>query len=111
MTWLGAVARLAPIVADVAMQVIPHFTQRRTGEPAAIEDGAVPQQIAELQRAALQNAENIRKLASDLQEALLALEQAGEAMEQRVRRAERLAWVGLAVSIVLAAALLALWRG
>jgi hypothetical protein len=109
MTWLGAVTRLVPVVADVAMQVIPHFTQRKAGEAAAIEDKAAQQQIAELQNAATHNAEDIRKLAGDLKDALFALEQGGQAIETRLRRLEAAAYAAIVLALLSAAAVAALW--
>jgi hypothetical protein len=108
MAWLGAVTKLVPVVAEVAMHVIPHFTRPKGGEPAAIEDKAAQQQIAELQQAATQNAEHIRKLASDLKDALFALEQGGQGIEQRLKRLETVAYVALAASILSLIATLAL---
>jgi hypothetical protein len=109
MAWLGAVAKLVPVVAEVAMHVIPHFTRPKGGEPAAIEDKAAQQQqIAELQQAATQNAEHIRNLASDLKDALFALEQGGQGIEQRLKRLETVAYAALAASILSLIATLAL---
>jgi hypothetical protein len=108
MTWLTAVTKLAPYVAEIAVAAIPRFTQRKV-DPAAIEGKTPQQQIAELQAAATQNAEYIRKLATELQAAITALEEGGEAIDARFRRFEMLTYVALGLSAVLALAVLAFW--
>jgi hypothetical protein len=101
MSWLTVAAKLAPHVASIAHAVVPVFTTRRADPPPAITDGgAVQQQIAELQDAARMNAENIRKLAADLEEAIAALEQGGKAIEARMRRIELAAYGAVAMSAV-----------
>jgi hypothetical protein len=107
MTWLTAVAKLAPYVADIAVAAIPRFTQRKI-DPAAIEEKPLQQQFDELQAASIRNAEHIRQLATELQAAMTALEEGGEAIEARFRRVEILTYVALAVSVVSALLLLAI---
>ncbi len=105
MSWLTVAAKLAPHVASIAHAVVPVFTQRRVDAPPTIVGyGETRQQIAELQDALRDNAGNIRKLAADLQQALAALEQGGNAIEARMRRVELAAYAALALSVVAVAA-------
>ncbi len=102
MAWLAAVTKLAPHVlqiTEIAISAIPHLTRRKAQGAPAIEDKATQQQqIEELQEAATQNADYIRKLAADLQVALSAIEESGEAIEKRFRGLEILAYSALALS-------------
>ena len=113
MAWLAAVTKLAPHVlqiTEIAISAIPHLTRRKAQDTPAIADKTTQQQqIDELQEAATQNADFIRKLAADLQMALSAIEESGEAMETRFRRLEVLLYSALALSGLAVAAALALW--
>jgi hypothetical protein len=115
MAWLAAVTKLAPHVlqiTEIAISAIPHLTRRKGPDAPAIADKATQQQqIDELQEAATQNADFIRKLANDLQLALSAIEDGGEILEARFRRLEILAYSALALSALSVAAVLALWLG
>jgi hypothetical protein len=102
MTWITTVAKLAPHVIELgklAISAVPHFTQAKGDASPALEDKTLQRQIAELQAAATDNADAIRKIAGDLQAALTTLEQAAEAAERRIRRVERLVYLAIAVSL------------
>jgi CHASE3 domain sensor protein len=106
MTWIATVAKLAPHViklGELAISALPHFTQSKSEGPLVLEDRRMAQQIAELQVAATDNADAIRKIAGDLQAALSALEQAAEAVDARFRRLERMLYLAVALAIVLGA--------
>src|SRR5665213_1442630 len=110
MTWLTAITKLAPFViqlGEIGVRTLPIFTKSATA--SGIDDKATPQQITELQSAATQNAENIRTLASDLKSAIAAIEQGGETIEARFRRLELLSYFALALSVLSALSVLALW--
>jgi hypothetical protein len=98
MAWLTTMTKLAPYLlqlGEIGVSALPHFTRRKPEAAAPVlepEDRVTQQQIAELQAAATQNAAHIRELASDLTEALAAI-------EVRLRRAEVIAYIALAVAI------------
>lgn len=95
-----------PTIASVA---VPVFT-RRSAE-AANQAQLVQQQIAELQAAASQNAQNVKALAEQLQGTVAALQQAAAIAETRLRRAWLLCLAAVGVSVVsLAAALFVILR-
>jgi hypothetical protein len=100
-SWLiPALKAVLPHVGDIVNAAKPVFTRRKS-EAADVQ----LQQIAELQAAASQNAEHVKELAGQVQSALAALEQSAALAESRLRRANLLAALALAIS--LAALLLA----
>lgn len=112
MAWLSAVTKLAPYAIDigkVAVSALPHLTQRKSGPPAGIADAPLRPEIVELQSAATQNAEDIRKIAGDLSAALIAIENGGKTIEARFRRLEFLAYAAIALSVLSTALTAALW--
>ena len=112
MTWQTAVKTLSPLafkLAEITVSALPYFTQRKSEAAPGIDDKATQQQITELQSAATQNAEYVRTLASDLKSAIAAIEQGGETIEARFRRLTLLAYFALALSVISAMTVLALW--
>ena len=112
MAWLTTVLKLAPHVIELGklgVSALPNFTQRKSETPTASIDPATQQQIAELQAAALKNAEDVHTLASDLKNAITAIEQGGQAIETRFRRLAFLAYAALGLSILSALSTLAFW--
>jgi hypothetical protein len=112
MAWLSTVTKLAPLALElgkIAVSALPHLTRRKSDIAAATEDLPFRPDIAELQSAATQNAEDIRKIASDLRNALIAIEDGAKTIEARFQRLEGLAYAALAISIISAASTLALW--
>jgi hypothetical protein len=111
---------MAPWIIPVLKAVLPHvktiydtaapvFTKKR-GEAVA-DPTVLPQQIAELQAAAAQNAAHVKELAAQLQSTVAALEQAAALAEHRLRRATILAAVAVAFSVsALFIALIAVFR-
>lgn len=92
----------APYLVDVITLARPLFTRSRAGER---EPDVLPQQIAELQNAATQNAETLRLLAAEMQKTLETL-QAGAALLERQLRAARLL-AGIAIGVAALALVLA----
>jgi hypothetical protein len=83
--WLiPALKAVLPHVGTIVSVAAPAFTRMRSG--ATDNPDTVQKQIAELQAAASQNAENIRELAAQLQNTVKALEQAAVIAEARQRR-------------------------
>jgi hypothetical protein len=103
--WIPALKVILPYVTTVATAAIPAFTQWRDGEKSS---ELVAQQIGELQQAAGQNAESVRLLAEQMQQALKMIEQASEDNARRLRRTQWLAVAACALSV--AAVLMAVLR-
>ena len=78
--------------------VKPAFT-RKKADAAAGQTELINQQIAELQTAAANNAEQTRQLAAQLKELVTALEQAAIDATTERRAARRVAYVALGMSI------------
>jgi hypothetical protein len=97
--WL-VVGKLVLSNLDTIIGVVrPAFTRKKVDEAPNPTD-LLNQQIAELQTAASNNAEQIAKLAAQLKEVVAALEQAGtEAAAQRAR-IRKLAFVAIGVSVL-----------
>ncbi|HTJ64988.1 MAG TPA: hypothetical protein VL899_14385 [Alphaproteobacteria bacterium] len=114
MPWLSAVMKLAPYAIDlgkVAVSALPHLTQRKPEAAESVEPPLRPE-IVELQTAATANAENIRKMASDLSSALSAIDSGTKTIEARFRRLEILAYAAIAVSgVAIASAVAVLLSG
>ena len=108
-SWLWpAVKLILPHVGNIVAAAKPAFTKftKNAGDP--VEPGSVvPQQIAELQSAASENAAHIKELAEQLRLTVAALEQAAVETEKRIKRAYAVAASALLLAI--AAASLALY--
>lgn len=108
-SWLlPALKAVLPHVGTIVAAAKPVFTRKKADAPAA---EVAQQQIAELQSAVSQNAENIKELAEQLQSTLAALQQAASVAESRLRRATLAAVLSVAISgAALLVALLAYQR-
>jgi hypothetical protein len=107
-SWLAAINTALPYIESLAKVALPVFGQRKQAKEAA---DASLQQLLELQTAVTHNAEHVRELAVQLQQALGALEQAGVELAAAQRRQRR--WVAAALALALLAMVLAgyaLWR-
>ena len=112
MAWLSAVTKLAPYAIDigkVAVSALPHLTMRKSGASVEIADAPLRPEIVELQSAATQNAENIRKIAGDLSHALIAIEEGGKTIEARFRRLELLSYAAIVLSVLSIGVSAVLW--
>ena len=78
--------------------VKPAFTRKKADAPA--QPDLVGQQIAELQSAAANNAEQIAALARQLKEVVAALEQAGQEAAAQRAAIRRLSVVAIVASLV-----------
>lgn len=96
--WLQAALKaVLPHVGDIASANKPAFTNR----PAANQPDLVQQQITELQTAVSQQSAHVKELAAQLESTVLALEQAAQVAEARLRRV--LVCTALAVAFAIAA--------
>ena len=106
-TWLiPALKAVLPYVTPIVTSAMPVFTKRQT-EEAAAQASVLQQQIDELQRAASQNAQNVKALAAQLEKTVTALEADALIAERRLRQALVVAGAALVVSLVAVA--LAVW--
>jgi len=102
--FLPALKAVLPHVGTIISVAAPVFTKKSA--EAANQAQLVQQQIAELQTAAAQNAENLKALAEQLQVTVAALHQAAAIAETRLRRAYLLCLVAVGLSaLTLAVAL------
>ena len=107
-SWLTALNTALPYVESLAKLALPVFGQRKQAKEAT---DASQQQLAELQTAVTDNAEHVRELAVQLQQALKALEQAGVELAATQRRQRRSLALTLALALLaLALEAVALWR-
>jgi hypothetical protein len=92
--WIGVVASYLPEILQLAK---PLFTRAKPQEktPDVLE-----KQIVELQNAATQNAEAIKKLALDMQHTIDALQTAAASLERRLRRVYLVLCVSVAIAAV-----------
>lgn len=99
--WLQAALKaVLPNVGDIAAANRPAFTHR-PAEPAANQTDLVQQQITELQSAVSQQSTHVKELAAQLENTVVALEQAAQLAEVRLRRV--LLCTALAVAFAVAA--------
>ncbi|MEX2241929.1 MAG: hypothetical protein WD775_14720 [Burkholderiales bacterium] len=96
--FLPALKAVLPHVGTLITAAAPVFTRKSAA--AANQAQLVHQQIAELQAAASQNADNIKVLAEQLQGTVAALHQAAAIAETRLRRAYLLCLVAVGLSAV-----------
>ena len=100
-SWLQAALKaVLPHVGDIVSATKPAFTNRRA-DAAANQTELVQQQIAELQSAVSQQSAHVKELAAQLENTVLALEQAAQVAEGRLRRV--LVCTALAVAFAIAA--------
>jgi chromosome segregation ATPase len=101
--WI-AVGQLVLNNLDTILGVVkPAFTRKRV-ETLPSQTELLNQQIAELQAAASNNADQIRQLAAQLKEVVAALEQAASSAQAERRRLTRLSIIATTISLAAAAA-------
>ena len=97
--WLPVAKAILPYLGDIITAAKPAFTKRKGGsESSQIE--ILQQQVAELQNASLQNIQNAKALAEQLQAAIAALEQTLSTTHEKVRRANLIATLSLALTLI-----------
>ena len=87
----------APYIPDIIKIARPLFT-RNNSKDKPIE--VVAKQIAELQTAAIQNAESIKILASEMQHTIEALQNGATRLEQKLEQARTLLIISVTVSLL-----------
>ena len=91
-TWITIAASSLPEIIRLAR---PLFTRTppQVDNTHQLRMDVIGEQIAELQDAATQNADSIRKLATDMQKTLEILQLGAERAERRLRRASAMLWI------------------
>jgi hypothetical protein len=80
--WLPALKAILPYVAQVVTVAIPVFTKKTDKGPT---DEIIPQQIQELQGAVTRNAESLKLLADQLQQAIATIDAGAVKIEREMR--------------------------
>lgn len=97
--WLSVAKAVLPHVADIVSAAGPVFTKRKNEDVASAHPAVLQEQINELQAAAAQNNEYIKELAGQLQTTISALEQGALDADMKVRRANSLCYMAIAISV------------
>ncbi|NDK40242.1 hypothetical protein DT603_15495 [Pseudoxanthomonas gei] len=97
-TWISIAASSLPEIIRMAR---PLFTRTPPADNSQqLRLDVIGEQIAELQDAATQNADSIRKLATDMQKTIEVLQLGADQAERRLRRASQLTLVATTVAIL-----------
>jgi hypothetical protein len=94
--FLPIIKAIAPYVAQIASTAIPAFTPK-TAEVAK-DDPVIARQIEELQTAATQNAESVRVLAENLQQAIQGIEAAAQEANRQTATLRTMLYIALGLS-------------
>ncbi len=94
--WLPAVKVILPYLAQIVGAALPVFT--RKADKSGAED-VIRNQIAELQDAVTHNAESLKVLATQLQQAISDIDSASARIEREIKSTRALALVALILSL------------
>ena len=104
-TWITIAASSLPEIIRLARPLFTRTPQVDNSHQLRLD--VIGEQIAELQDAATQNADSIRKLATDMQKTIEVLQVGADRAERRLRRANTLTLV--ATTMATLAFVLAAW--
>ena len=90
-------ALAAPYLPDIIKLALPLFTRGKAQEKTP---EVMAQQIAELQAAALQNADSIKLLATEMQKTLETLQVGAAQLDRRLQRAQLLATGAVIIALL-----------
>ena len=93
--WLPALKAILPYVAQVVTVAVPVFTKKADKGRA---DEIVPQQIQELQAAVTRNAESLKLLADQLQQAIATIDAGAVKIEREMRTLRLLCLASMLIS-------------
>ena len=97
-TWITIAASSLPEIIRVARPLFTRTPQVDNSHQLRMD--VIGEQIAELQDAATQNADSIRKLATDMQKTIEVLQVGADQAERRLRRASQLTLIATTVAIL-----------
>jgi len=98
-SWIPLIKTAIPYVVQVLSIAIPAFTSRSSQKEAA---DIVPEQIAELQNAVIQNSESVKVLAEQLKGTLEGMDAAAVKLQQELLYTRRLSIFAVIVSVITA---------
>ena len=95
--WLPALKASLPYITQIVTAAIPMFTSKpKNADSAAL----VPQQIEELQVAVVENAENVKGLATQMQNNLESLSSGASDLQREIKLIKRLLVLAFTLSII-----------
>lgn len=97
-TWITIAASSLPEILRLARPLFTRTPQVDHSQQLRLD--VIGEQIAELQDAATQNADSIRKLATDMQKTIEVLQLGADRAEQRLRRAGRMVRVATTIAVL-----------
>ena len=97
-TWITIAASSLPEIIRMARPLFTRTPQVDNSQQTRMD--VIGEQIAELQDAATQNADSIRKLATDMQKTIEVLQLGADRAEHRLRRASRMTLIATTVAIL-----------
>ncbi|MGH8063512.1 MAG: hypothetical protein ACREO7_16020 [Pseudoxanthomonas sp.] len=97
-TWITIAASSLPEIIRMARPLFTRTPQVDNGHQQRMD--VIGEQIIELQDAATQNADSIRKLATDMQKTIEVLQVGADQAERRLRRANQLMLIATTVAIL-----------
>lgn len=97
-TWITIAASSLPEIIRMARPLFTRTPQVDNSQQLRMD--VIGEQIAELQDAATQNADSIRKLATDMQKTIEVLQVGADQAERRLRRASQLTLIATTVSVL-----------
>ncbi|RDH85942.1 MAG: hypothetical protein DIZ80_00250 [endosymbiont of Galathealinum brachiosum] len=95
--WIPLIKSAMPYVVQVLSIAVPAFTSRSTQKDT---DDIIPEQIAELQSAATQNAESVKILAVQLKGSMEGVDAAAIKLQQELVFLRRLSFIAIVISVV-----------
>jgi len=96
-SWIPLIKTAIPYVVQVLSIAIPAFTSRSSHKES---DDIVPEQVAELQAAATQNAESVKILAEQLKDTLEGVDSAAVKLQQELLFTRKLSIVAIVLSVL-----------
>lgn len=97
-TWITIAASSLPEIIRMARPLFTRTPQADNSHQPRMD--LIGEQIAQLQDAATQNADSIKKLATDMQKTIEVLQVGADQAERRLRRASQLTLIATTVAIL-----------
>jgi len=97
-TWITIAASSLPEIIRMARPLFTRTPQADNSHQPRMD--VIGEQIAQLQDAATQNADSIKKLATDMQKTIEVLQVGADQAERRLRRASQLTLIATTVAIL-----------
>ena len=100
--FLPIIKAIAPYLAQLAAVAIPAFTSKKGGADSEVvkSDPVIAKQIEELQSAASQNAQSIKVLAENLQQAIEDIEKTAQSADKKIATYKVIILASISFSII-----------